>query len=146
MQQYKTSLQLFWWEMRREKKLPKLQLKQLLCNWINALISGFTTSNCHFCNNVATLQVSSTMQRSVSDFCLPTLDHFSACQRTCQQEHLKAKQTIMLCKASNEIPSNTILLTAELLLIALTFAQPGPLILPDSFPNKPMVIVSSRLR
>jgi len=65
------------------KKLPKLQLKQPLCNRINAFISGLTAKNCHFCSNVATLRVGSTMQRAGSNHRQTTLDHFSACQRTC---------------------------------------------------------------
>lgn len=75
-----------------------------------------------------------------------TLGLSLACWRMCSQEQLKAKQTIKLCKAWYAIPSNSILLTAEVSLIALTFAQPRPLPSPNSLLNKPMVIASSRLR
>lgn len=129
----------------QESQVAKIQLELPHSYWINLFISGSTTNNCHFCNILATLWTGFTMQRASRSRRQTTLGLSLACWRTCSQEQPKAKQTIKLCKASDAIPSNAILLTAELSLIALTFAQSGPLPSPNSS-NKPMVIASSRLR
>lgn len=133
-------------EKEKESQFAKIQLEQPHGYWINPFISGSTTNNCHFCSISTALWTGFTMQRAGRNCRQTTLGLSLACQRTCSQEQLKAKQTIKLCKASDAIPSNAILLTAKVLLIALTFAQSRPLPSPNSFPNKPMVIASSRLR
>lgn len=135
MQQHQTSAQLFWWERKRKKKsqVAKIQTKQSHGYRINPLISGSTTNNCQFCNILAPLWTGFIMQRAGRN-CRPTTLGLSlACWRTRLQKQLEAKHTIKLCKASDPIPSNAILLTAKLSLIALTFAQSRPLPSAHSF-------------